>query len=60
MTDAQISGYVDAACALQGIALASAERERVIAQFARFASIAEPLLVLELPADVEAAPVFRP
>lgn len=60
MTDAQISAYVDAACALQGIALAPAERERVIAQFARFASIAEPLMALELAADVEPAPVFRP
>ena len=60
MTDAQISAYVDAACALQGIELGASERERVVAQFARFASIAEPMLVLELATDVEPAPVFRP
>ena len=60
MTDSEIGAYVDAACRLQGITLTGDERVRVIANLARIAAIAAPLLDLELPADVEQAPVFRP
>ena len=56
----EIAGYVDAACAANGLALSAEERERVTAQFARIADIAAPLLALELPPDVEPAPVFQP
>ena len=59
MTDSEISHYVDAACAAQGIVLNAGERARVIAQFERIAAMAAPLLALELPADIEPAPVFR-
>lgn len=59
MTESEISSYVDAACAAQGIVLTATERTRVIAQFERIALIAAPLLALELPADIEPAPVFR-
>lgn len=55
-----IATYVDAACALQGFALAAGHRTRVIEQFARIAAIAAPLLEVELPADVEPASTFVP
>lgn len=60
LTDAQVAAYVDAAAAAQGLAFDADERARVIAQFARIASIAAPLLALDLPVEVEIAPVFRP
>lgn len=60
MTDSEIGGYVDAACRVQGITLTADERVRVIANFARIASIAAPVLELELPADIEQAPIYRP
>jgi hypothetical protein len=59
MTDAEIAAYVDAACAAAGLALDADERLRVIAHFTRTAALAAPLLDLELPAEVEMAPVFR-
>ncbi len=60
MTDSEIASYVDAACRVQGLVLTAAERDRVIATFARIADIAAPVLELELPADIEQAPIFRP
>lgn len=60
MTDSEISAYVDAACRLQALTLTADERARVIANFARIALIAAPVLDLELPADIEQAPIFRP
>jgi len=55
-----LAAYVDAACALQGFALTDERRARVVEQFARIAAIAEPLLGVELPADVEPASTFVP
>lgn len=55
-----VAAYVDAACALQGLALGDDRRARVIEQFARIAAIAAPLLEVELPADVEPASTFVP
>jgi hypothetical protein len=60
MDSDDIAAYVDAACAAHGLALAQDERERVIGHFTRIAAIAAPLLALELPPDVEIAPVFQP
>ena len=60
MTDVEIAAYVDASCAALGIALAADERERVIAHFTRTVAIAAPLFVLDLPTEIEPAPVFRP
>ena len=60
MDDRRLAEYVDAACALQGIALDADERDRVLAQFIRMARIVAPLLALELAHDVEPAPVFHP
>lgn len=59
MTASDIAAYVDAACAANGLALVPDERERVIAQFARTVALAAPLLAVDLPPDVEMAPVFR-
>jgi len=56
----EITHYVDTACPANGLALSAEERERVIAQFARIADIAAPLLALDLPAEVESASVFQP
>lgn len=60
MTDTEVAAYVDAACVAQGIVLRDDERVRVIAHFARIATLAEPLLELRLADDVEIAPVFEP
>ena len=60
LTAEEIAAYVDAACAANGLVLAPNERERVIGHFTRTVAIAAPLLALELPPDVEIAPVFRP
>jgi len=60
MTDAELGDYVDAACVLQGVVLTADERVRVILQFGRIAAVAEPVLALELPTDIEAPPGFRP
>ena len=60
MTAEEIAAYVDAACAANGLVLPPDERERVIGHFTRTVAIATPLLALELPPDVEIAPVFRP
>ena len=60
MTDAELATYVDAACAVAGLVLTPDERGRVIEHFARAAALAQPLLELALPADVEIAAVFHP
>lgn len=60
MTPDEIAAYVDAAAAAQGLAFDPAERLRVIDQFSRIADIVAPVVALDLPADVEPAPVFRP
>jgi len=60
MTDDEVASYVDAACALHGIALRDDERVRVMAHFARLATLAAPLVDLRLADDVEIAPVFEP
>lgn len=60
MNETDVADYVDAASALQDLALEPEARERVLAQFGRIAAIAAPLLACELPPDVELAPVFRP
>lgn len=59
MNEEQLSAYVDAACAANGIVLTAEERARVIGHFARTVVLAGPLLELPLPPDVEAAAVFR-
>lgn len=60
MTDDEIAAYVDAAAKAQGLSFDADERKRVIEQFGRIAAIAAPLVALELPAEVEPAPVYRP
>lgn len=60
MTHEEIAAYVDATCAALGIALRVDERERVIAHFARTVTLAAPLLAVDLPSDVDPAPIFRP
>ncbi|HET9045724.1 MAG TPA: DUF4089 domain-containing protein [Casimicrobiaceae bacterium] len=60
MTAPEIEAWVDAACAALDLRLSPEERERVIGHFTRTVAIAAPLAALELPADVEPLPVFRP
>lgn len=60
MADTKLAAYVDAACALQGLTLTIAERERVLLQFDRLATIAAPLLAAPLPVEDEPATVFKP
>ena len=60
MNEREVTDYVDTACTVQGLVLAREEHDRVIAQFARIAAIAAPLLACELPPEVELAPVFQP
>ena len=60
MTGSDFAAYVDAAGAVQGLALTPEARARVLAQFAQVAAIAAPVLAIELPPEVEPANVFRP
>ena len=59
MTDVEMAAYVDATCVALGIALAADERERVIGHFTRTVAIAAPLFALDLPPEIEPAPVFK-
>ncbi|CAN5500134.1 hypothetical protein BH11PSE11_BH11PSE11_13570 [soil metagenome] len=54
-----ITRYVDAAAALHGLPMNAEQRQRVINTFALNAGVAAALLAFPLPAEVEAAPVFR-
>jgi len=60
MTEGNAGAYVDAACAVHGIALREGERARVIAHFMRLGVLAQSLVDLQLVDDVEMAPVFEP
>ena len=60
MTEGDAAAYVDAACAVHGIALREDERARVVVHFARLGSLAASLVDLQLADDVEIAPVFEP
>lgn len=52
--------YALAALPLQGYALDDAATERVAAVFEQLARVATPLLALELPAELDPAPVYSP
>jgi hypothetical protein len=60
MSDDDVSSYVDAASAAQGLVLTSEQRAGVIANFARIAQIAAPLVDFPLGHEDEQAPVYRP
>ena len=60
MTEGDAAAYVDAACAVHGIALRDDERARVTAHFVRLGALAATLVDLDLADDVEIAPVFEP
>lgn len=60
LSAADIERYVDAAAAANGLSLSGAQRAQVILYFSRSAELAQTLLSVELPPDVEMAPVFRP
>jgi hypothetical protein len=53
------AAYIDAAAALHRLPLAPDQRTRVIKTFELATQIMSPLLECELPADVEAALVFK-
>ena len=52
--------YVEQVSSVQGYALDAAQLERVSAQMALVAQVAQPLLALQLAVEVEPAPVYRP
>ncbi|CAM4278891.1 DUF4089 domain-containing protein [Kerstersia similis] len=52
--------YALAALPLQGYSLDDAATERVAAVFEQLACLAAPLQALELPADLDPAPVYSP
>jgi hypothetical protein len=55
-----LAQYVDAACALQGLALSAARRDAVVEQFGRVAQIAATFVDFPLDPEDEQAPVYRP
>jgi hypothetical protein len=60
MNKEEIEKYVAAAAVAQGLELEAGQLERVATAFGRNAAIAALVLDFELPATVEAAPVFTP
>ena len=54
------AAYVEQAAALLGLPLAEAHRPGVVANVARLAAVAAPLLEFPLPASLDAVPVFVP
>lgn len=55
-----LDAYAQAALALSFPALPEAAAERVMAQFARVAQLAAPVLAYPVDANDEPAPVYRP
>ncbi|MFT3736113.1 MAG: DUF4089 domain-containing protein [Rhodocyclaceae bacterium] len=52
--------YAIAVSAAQGYALDAAQLDRVVAQLELVSRVAAPLLALDLPVELEPAPVFKP
>jgi hypothetical protein len=52
--------YASVVSRAQGYELDGAQLARVVAQLELISGIAAPLLALQLPAELEPAPVFRP
>ena len=52
--------YANVVSRAQGYELDEAQLARVVAQLELISGIAAPLLALQLPAELEPAPVFRP
>lgn len=52
--------YAAQVSAAQGMQLDEGQLQRAAAQLEMIAGIAAPLLALQLPAEVEPAPVYRP
>jgi hypothetical protein len=56
---AGVAAYIDACCTLHDLPLTAEQRLRVIDTFARTATVVAPLLDFPLPAEIEAAAVFK-
>lgn len=54
-----IADYIDASCALHRLALTPEQRQRVIDTFTLNTALLSPLLDHALPAEIEAAPIFK-
>lgn len=54
-----LSAYLDAALALQGLVLSDSDRAPVLVNFQRNCVVAQLLLDFELSDEAEPAPVFR-
>ena len=59
MTD-PIASYVRAALTLQGYQFNDTQQAAIVLQFSRIEAVAQHFLQLQLPPDIDAAPVFRP
>ena len=60
MNEQEREAYVRAALALQGHAPDAARIAEIVRQFERIEAIAAVMLAVDLPADAEPAPAFRP
>lgn len=55
-----IASYVRAALALQGYQFNDTQQAAIVLQFSRIEAVAQSFLQLQLPPEIDAAPVFRP
>ncbi len=59
MTDT-LAPYVRAALALHGYQFDEAQHAAILLQFSRIEAVAQSFLHLQLPLELDAAPVFKP
>ena len=55
-----LDAYVTSALALQGYQFNATQQAAIVLQFSRIEAVAQSFLKLQLPPEVDAAPVFRP
>lgn len=60
MNESPWKAYVEQVAAVQGYELDGPQIDRVAEQMALVHRVAQPLLALQLAAEVEPAPIFRP
>jgi hypothetical protein len=53
------AAYIEAACKMQQLVLTPEQHVRVVQTFNLTAQMVAPLMAFELPAEIEAAPVFK-
>ncbi|MBU0790934.1 MAG: DUF4089 domain-containing protein [Gammaproteobacteria bacterium] len=60
MTEAQILAYVQAAAAALDLPMGTARAQRVATHLQRTAALAQPLMDLALPPELELAEIYQP